>query len=1174
MDISKLRFFDKNGYNLNFEYNNTRECWEGNIYLPPVSVGLYSNTTVFVLEEIELPTNQDENKKHYKSEELETIYVFPRKDGSNNKITFQWDIVNDFVDEFFMFTFDEDYTPTKHSALQYSYNNGPDCEPLLITKFDTYEVLLDDTDLYNRKCKRVLPIHVAFSSPAQFDGNTFKRTLVMNYGNRTIARITYFAESVEEDERLKIWNYNLGYNIQPEDTIIFKNSGLEEPRPDYVLLNEKRKELLIEGHNIYPFVGSYKAIMGAIKFFGYDNLNLVEFWRNINPNDDNYGKLVMSPKYVLSNKENTFIKDSVITFPNSSYRKANRLAFTYTINTPTGDVDLYELPYVKEDFKFSINEIILKLMALRKKLNKEFMPSSSKIIDIIGEASYFGIQLLKNGFSFNFIKKDKDPINMSISCYPDNTINITEDRFFNDYIFDVKNESKNINSDSITILNNIGETRLEDIVNQYPLEHVSNVNDIDITEPEKSDMYKEYHKAISYTFLKTEDVIDNDTYTVENNTPEVLLSKNDEDYITKLNDGISAKVILSNTTYREKTFDDLPYPFKYIGNSFDNINILDTFVYDWEKDIFEPDVDNKVYLKWTVSYSKDQLDESYHDNQRQEYYDSLVKRYNDELSMGIENEMLKKLIETIEHKIRIDRDNLYMNDDIDDNRKNFKAIKYGELSEMNNVLFELPYVGYYDVTLTMYKHTLTRSTSHNGVCPCCGCMKCICAQDRLFEHVGEAEPYIVENTKVFKKYIKVEPQKLDIRGFYYDARPVPDKLNIEKNLDLTVASKIEMEREILKNLNYLTYLAKNDDAKLKYKKINKPGGYDLQMVLNQRLNIIDEDKHIYDIHNGPYAKENFIFGKYIIQDGEFIVDNVNKDIVNLIPSLKTARYIRNGVDVKPYTWIYLTYDYSKIVHRCNPVWTLTNKTTGKKIVYEGKYFTCLLRQEGFYNISLSLTDIYNNKYSIDRNIIVVDKKADYKLYTSFKKDYEAFKRYQIYKEDIANEERERQLGHYYNTGDYLLDFNKLKVCDYELFINDFKGFVKQLDRDKSDYNVSEKHPEHVSDEITGRLSIQSNYGLCWDFNSPWDISGFDYFQLNLEYDIPKDDELWIYFVQNIPNKYFTFRITSKDTIIPISEIAKEIDVHNISYIAFFNTNEDKKNKIEINIQNIGFEYDD
>ena len=52
-----LQFFDYNGYNLNFEWvveSNSKDIghWEGTIYLPKVSVGLYANTSIYILEKI------------------------------------------------------------------------------------------------------------------------------------------------------------------------------------------------------------------------------------------------------------------------------------------------------------------------------------------------------------------------------------------------------------------------------------------------------------------------------------------------------------------------------------------------------------------------------------------------------------------------------------------------------------------------------------------------------------------------------------------------------------------------------------------------------------------------------------------------------------------------------------------------------------------------------------------------------------------------------------------------------------------------------------------------------------------------------------------------------------------------------------------------------------------
>lgn len=1121
MELKNLHFFDKEGYEMNFSFNDERNCWEGNVFLSPVSLGLYSSTTIFVLEEVEIPIDYGTYEKRLKTDETESVFVFPRQTSNGgSSVTFMWDPLNAYVDEFFMFTFDSSYVPSKQSALTYSYNNGPECETLLVNRFETYEVPLDDdsVDPSERASRRALPIHVAFSSPAKYDENTYKRTLIMSYDGVEIARITYFAESIEEDERLRIWNYNLGYNISDDDTIIFKNSDIEEPNPNYVLLNEKRKELLIEGHNIYPFVGSYKGLLGAIKFFGYNNLNLVEFWKCIDPDDDNFGQFVMSPKYVLSNQDVTFVKDSTIEFPNSSYRKGNKLAFTYTINTPTEDVDLYELPYTKEEFDYTISEVLIKLYALKKKLNKEFMPSTSKIIDIIGEGSYFGIQLIKNNFSYSTIEQEREPIKLSISCYPDNRIKISEDNYFNNYILENKSTG---HVEDVSILNNMKDMSLQNLNPDEPLVKTFDVNSLNLSESEKCELYKSYHKELTHTFTKSEDVVDNDLYKVKCCVPHDIISLSDDDYVTKLGTDISAKIVLTNSTFKDITFNDLPYPFKYIGTQFNQINTLTDFIYDWESVTYNSDTSqHKIYLKWTVSFAENQIDEDYHDNARRKYYESLQERYE-----YTGNPMLNN-----EYKCRWDwtpRIEGEYNNFVKPTtrRKQFKAIKYGEISEMNSVLFELPYVGYYDVNLTIYKEV----TSHNtGV-------------DRTGVET------IIYDSKDFKKYIKVEPHNLDIRGFYYDSR--------DYNVDNEGID--EIEEGILKTLNYYTYLAQHDTDKLKYKHKGF-GGYDLQMVLDPKRNLVDENKFFYKINDGPFARQNFKFGDYLIQDGEFIIDNIDKDVVRLIPTLKTTKYIRNGVDVRPYTWIYLTFDYSKIVHRCNPLWTLKNNTTGKVTRYIGKYFTCLLRDEGEYTVSLKMCDEFGNEYSVDRNIIVVDKMSNHKLYTPFMKEYRTYKEYEDWKSEIQMAALMDNGIDETDDGDYMFSFNSLNEYDYDEFIH-------CLNREK---------PQHTRpvEDITGRLTIKPGYGIGWGYEVPFEIGHFDTLNIELEYDIPSDDNLVLIIAQT-PEKYSEHRITSKSTEIKVSDI-KGIDLSNISYIIFFNMNDvNSDNRVEINlINNIYFSY--
>ncbi len=319
MVVRNLEFFDKDGYNLNLNWNEERKIWEGNIFFPRVSVGLYRNTTIYIVENI------CSDSDSYDSDYTNDIYTYP--DGVGN-IVFHWDLTNSFVDEFFMFNFDEDYIIKDTSSLSHTPYDGPSCETLLINRFDKYIVpLLGSSN--NIEQDDLLEVHIAFRSIEGSAETTYKRTLVISYENgytkHDIARITFFAETVEEDERLKIWNENLGYNLNPEDSVIFKHSDMHECMPNYEILNEKRKELMLEGHNIYPYIGGYKAILNAIKFFGYDNLNIVEYWRNIDRYDSEFGNIYRTYVYSIKDRKTLSTKRRPISLNTKKFKKLNNI---------------------------------------------------------------------------------------------------------------------------------------------------------------------------------------------------------------------------------------------------------------------------------------------------------------------------------------------------------------------------------------------------------------------------------------------------------------------------------------------------------------------------------------------------------------------------------------------------------------------------------------------------------------------------------------------------------------------------------------------------------------------------------------------------------------------------------------------------------------------------------
>lgn len=883
MVIKNLQFFDSNGYNLNFDWNGTSGYWEGTIYLPKVSVGLYANTSIYVLENVDNTTLHNlidssiDVSGQINYDLFNSSFIFPIATNEYDKITFKWDSLNKFVDEFFMFNFNEDYTLKETSALIYTPNDGPDCNTLIVNRFDEYTIPLDNTVM-----SKALPIHIAFMANEKYDATTYNRTLIMYYNKQIVAKIKFFAETVEEDERLKIWNDNLGYNITPEDTMMFYKSDIKEYRPDYILLNEKRKELMMEGSNIYPYIGSYKAIINAIKFFGYENLNIIEYWRNVNPDDENFGKIYHSSKYSLKHKETLTIGARNIVLPNKDYKKMNALALVYSINKPTGEIDEWDLPKVKEKFTYSIEEALVKLFALRKKLNKEFMPGTSKIIDIIGEANYFGIHGITKLYSTISCQESSKELTCNFDIYPGKYNHITDNTYFGRYINFKKEKEEN---ETTPFKNQMLSDIVDNTVSEIPGYGSNNtmttslLNELyHMNNNEKCNYYKEFYREtyVDHTVYKA--IEDNDDYPYEN-----------EEYsYTEPETRFSAKYVLSNTSYGYVSFGDCELMFKtYTGDKAELNNIR----FNTIDKIRFPD-----RITWIVKMSKNQYDED-----------------------------LKLAGISKEYEAHPDFELIRENRSRDD---------------FNQFFIELPYIGYYDVTMKI--------GFNNGF-------------------GGMEEGNIATMTKT--KCIKVEPYQVELIGFYYDARELPKKMQYDENEIMT--------NFIQESINKMHGWATSERT---FENIPKDASMPYYSSTGESLG------------KGPYYNDNVINEWYL-------TDNVSYEIADLKPFIRYTRYIRSGVDVKPYTWFLLGYEYSKISGKINPHWYITNNSTHETIDFNGKkYLTLLLKEEGNYTVKLQLEDKLGNKYEVSRNIIVVNKTANYNLYQTFKKDYDY-----MYEQDMLKE---------------------------------------------------------------------------------------------------------------------------------------------------------------------------
>ena len=201
--------------------------------------------------------------------------------------------------------------------------------------------------------------------------------------NREIGRFNVLGQTEIEDVRYHTELNNVGKLISSDDVYIFKEYDIKEEGIDWNYLNMKRKEMLMMKSLIYPYIGSYKAIINAINYFGYNDLELYEYYRNVNIKSEDYFKLFkveipdIFDNTVEGWKDNDFIKH---TFPNKNFEDTNLFNLTFRITDKEGNNILY----------YTLEEVQKKLQGLKYWLQKNIIPITHKILDITGRADFVG----------------------------------------------------------------------------------------------------------------------------------------------------------------------------------------------------------------------------------------------------------------------------------------------------------------------------------------------------------------------------------------------------------------------------------------------------------------------------------------------------------------------------------------------------------------------------------------------------------------------------------------------------------------------------------------------------------------------------------------------------------------------------------------------------------------
>ena len=364
-----LRFFRGLEYDLNFEKDNF-DVYQGTVHLSEVSAGLYETVNIFILEECIFNGDPCIN--------------FPTSETSSPaKFVFEWNQTNKF---------------DSSDVIMYDIDNSGNIPTVKELKSQTIDLLNNSNTAsiqngvkyLNSNNNTAIQLNIALNSIKPGPHVRNLNIYILEGSVKTlIGVIEFYGEVVAEDERLKVLLSNFGASLAESDFMLFKDHDISEMSPDYILLNQKRKELLLELHNIKPFVGTYKAVLNAIDFFGYDKLTLKEYWLNIDSSIKNFGKLFAIPVPHSSVRGEAIRKKLTFKLPSSTMKKTSKFSLVYRLNEPNGTFDEWDIPNVTETFDYTPEEVLIKLYGLKAKLQKEYLPLQAKIIDITAEGDYF-----------------------------------------------------------------------------------------------------------------------------------------------------------------------------------------------------------------------------------------------------------------------------------------------------------------------------------------------------------------------------------------------------------------------------------------------------------------------------------------------------------------------------------------------------------------------------------------------------------------------------------------------------------------------------------------------------------------------------------------------------------------------------------------------------------------
>jgi hypothetical protein len=360
--IDNLSNIDVSG---NFVYPSV--TYTAAIYLQPVSQGLVETEHLFIFED------------------LNGSLIRPY-DTSTSRVVFE--MVGDDTEISFFVVDDDTQEITWTDVLQYDL-----------------DVLAPSTPL---------TLNIGFRS--EEEGVYERRLRVYNVIDEVfylMGEIVVNAESIGEDERFRALLANFGAPDPKDIPRIFKEADINEALPDFKIINPKSKYMILEYSNIIPFIGTYKGLINAVKWLGYDDIYFREWFKNVKEDK----KISLIVPYDAKDRTQTILKFSPD--ERKTLKKLNQLSLNYCITRETGEIDEWGTPETENCFEYNLQEVFIKLLALKQWLERNIIGVNARIIDLTGEGIYFEryINLIYSTGNRGFEYKD----DQSLSPYTDPT---------------------------------------------------------------------------------------------------------------------------------------------------------------------------------------------------------------------------------------------------------------------------------------------------------------------------------------------------------------------------------------------------------------------------------------------------------------------------------------------------------------------------------------------------------------------------------------------------------------------------------------------------------------------------------------------------------------------------------------------------------------------------------